>query len=231
MWDDNLTYVSDADARAEAVGSIYTRAVDILFNLLKSGGFGVVPEVAKRLEALHYREKVMVACYRPETRGQYFQHIDSGGGAQRLLTTILYLNEDWTHEDGACNRMYYEGWFSTRVKEDILPIANRLLVFWGDEDCPHEVTAALRRDRYAMTIFAADAAILLKERLSHSQGQRELVEDFHPISPLSFMEAALKAVPTLASDSELAAVADAYERRQTEACRRLGSTQRGVAGR
>merc|ERR1719326_695503 len=155
----------------------------------------------------------MVACYRAASRGKYFQHIDSGGGAQRLLTAILYCNPgSWTHQDGGCNRMYSEGWFSTTIKEDILPLGNRLLLFWGDEDCPHEVTAAVSRDRYAMTIFTAHGPTLLRERLGTAQGRKEIVDDFEPLRPHSFAEAAALSAPELRSDPVLAELSKVFEK-------------------
>lgn len=217
MWDDNVAYCGDADARAPPVGAVLTQALDEFVSQLKAGGSGVQPVVAERLREVFFREKVMIACYRAETRGQYFQHIDSAGGAQRWLTTILYLNPDWSYEDGGFNRMYHEGWFNTSVKADILPVANRLLVFWAEDDCPHEVTACPTRDRYAMTVWFAHGPTLLRERLATHEGRKELVEDFHPMRPYSLTDAAVQAMPELAGDPRLASCADAYERRQAEA--------------
>jgi len=217
MWDDNLTYCGDADVRAASVGLLYTRALDCLLSLLKLSGSSVVPAVSKRLEQVLFREKVMVACYRTETRGQYFQHVDSGGGAQRSLTAILYFNQGWTPEDGGFNRMYHEGWFNTEVKEDILPVANRLLLFWANEDCPHEVTAQLARDRYAMTVWFAHGPTLLRERLRCPRGRQEMIDDFHPVAPHSFMQAAVLSAPELRGNRQLQEVAEAYESKQLEA--------------
>eukprot|EP00747_Dinoflagellata_sp_TGD_P169389 gnl/TRDRNA2_/TRDRNA2_198281_c0_seq1.p1 gnl/TRDRNA2_/TRDRNA2_198281_c0~~gnl/TRDRNA2_/TRDRNA2_198281_c0_seq1.p1 ORF type:complete len:610 (+),score=109.73 gnl/TRDRNA2_/TRDRNA2_198281_c0_seq1:31-1860(+) len=213
MWDDNVAYCSDDDSRAPPVGSVLTVALDALVSRLRDGGRGVHPAVSERLKEVYFREKVMVACYRAETCGRYFQHVDSAGGAQRLLTTILYLNADWQYADGGFNRLYKEGWFNKEVKADILPVANRLLVFWADDDCPHEVTACPRRDRYAMTVWFAKGATLLRERLHSTEGRRELVEDFHPVRPCSFLEAALRAAPHLEGDERVLETAEWYDER------------------
>lgn len=145
LWDDNITYCADDDARVPMIGAVLSVPSDRLVMALKQGGPGQPPVVAERLKQVDFLEEIMVACYREETRGRYQQHIDAGGGPGRWLTVILYLNEDWSVEDGGLNRMFHEGAHSTKIKMDIKPIANRLLVFWGEADCPHEVLS-VRKD-------------------------------------------------------------------------------------
>lgn len=92
----------------------------------------------------------MVATYSGSLRGRYLKHVDADRGAS--LTAILYLNEAWNAEDGGHLRLYTTGRDSRCARADVLPLWNRLLLFWANEDCPHEVLAT-HRDRYAMTTW------------------------------------------------------------------------------
>merc|ERR1712232_606141 len=73
------------------------------------------------------------------------------------------------------------------VKAEILPEANRLLLFWSDEDNPHEVLSTCR-DRLAMTIWYINGAASFAKN-----GVRKLVpmrgERHNPVAPLTLEEA------------------------------------------
>jgi len=146
------SWASDSDERASATLRVLTDAKDALVNKMKALG-GAAPAVSSRLKYVDFREPVMVACYPGDARGKYLRHCDTGRGA--ALTAILYLNEGWNSEDAGELRLYEEGFHNTQVKADIAPLANRLLLFWATDECPHEVLAT-RRDRFAMTTWYRD---------------------------------------------------------------------------
>lgn len=82
------------------------------------------------------------AHYAPGQR--YGRHLDAfRGQANRLLSTVLYLNEGWADEDGG-ELLLEDGQQRWRVS----PQAGRLVVFLSEE-VPHEVLSA-RRDRYSI---------------------------------------------------------------------------------
>merc|ERR1719263_1712490 len=73
------------------------------------------------------------------------------------LTAILYLNKDWNvSKDGGQLRLFNQQNESEsevpEVKLDIDPIWNRLVIFWSNEEIPHEVRPT-HKDRAAVTIF------------------------------------------------------------------------------
>ena len=68
------------------------------------------------------------------------------------MTAILYLNSEWTAADGGVLRVYPH---QRDTHYDIEPIANRLVLFWSDFRCPHEVMPA-NADRYAVSFWYHD---------------------------------------------------------------------------
>jgi SM-20-related protein len=78
----------------------------------------------------------------------YQTHRDAfAGGGNRVLSTVLYLNEGWLPEQGGELVLYHDD--AGRVAERILPRHNRLVVFLS-ERFPHEVKAGTRT-RYSLT--------------------------------------------------------------------------------
>ena len=98
----------------------------------------------------------------------------------RLFTAIYYLNEGWTAADGGCLRLFQpplrapsgvspvadvgggsmpESAAAARaasledVVADVAPVADRLLLFFSDFRCPHEVLETRSRARYAVTTW------------------------------------------------------------------------------
>jgi len=225
MLDDNIAYCGDADGRAPSVGSFDTPARDALVSALKAGGAHVRPAVAARLARVDLREKAMVTVYRASTRGRYQQHVDSHDAKFRRLSTLLYFNQDWQPGHGGENRLFAEGALNTEVKADTAPLANRLLVFWAEDDCPHEVLHTWR-DRYASTVWYADADVLVGDMLVHPLGMRDRVASDHmkivghlqtafPVAPLTFADAMLRAGVPAEEARRLHAVHSflAYDRR------------------
>eukprot|EP00811_Abedinium_folium_P027153 NODE_4083_length_1939_cov_3.250000.p1 GENE.NODE_4083_length_1939_cov_3.250000~~NODE_4083_length_1939_cov_3.250000.p1 ORF type:complete len:389 (-),score=62.58 NODE_4083_length_1939_cov_3.250000:260-1426(-) len=207
-WDDNITFCGSSDPRGRMIHELYTPEVDALLTRLRDGGEGAgcIPAVAERLRTITFREETMPAYYLESTRGRYQQHIDSQGGAWRWFTAIFYLNHNWQYSDGGINRLYCPGAYSTEVKYEVLPIANRLFLLWGNEECPHEITSVFR-DRYAINTFFADGPSMfgaklqlrpqaavpdvncLPEKAELPKGVMEFLHQFFPVQPLSVAEA------------------------------------------
>ena len=80
-------------------------------------------------------------------QGRYYKrHVDAfRGQANRRLTVILYLNRDWTAEDGGLLRMYEED-DAVQPFAEVLPVYGRMVIFFS-EMFPHEVMPANRTRR------------------------------------------------------------------------------------
>jgi len=78
----------------------------------------------------------------------YRQHLDAfaGGGTNRVLSTVLYLNPTWGADDGGEFVLYAED--GSLVLEKLTPLYGRLVVFLS-ERFPHEVLPT-RRTRYSV---------------------------------------------------------------------------------
>ncbi len=77
----------------------------------------------------------------------YKRHVDAfRGEANRILSTVFYLNSAWSPEDGGEMLLYPE-----QGSEPLLRVAPRLgtLAVFLSEEFPHEVLPA-RRDRYSI---------------------------------------------------------------------------------
>lgn len=81
--------------------------------------------------------------------GRYDRHVDRfEGRARRVLTCILYLNPDWTADDGGALRLYLEEDGGEKPL-DVLPLGGTLVTFLSDR-FPHEVLPA-RRPRVSLS--------------------------------------------------------------------------------
>ncbi|CAK0790776.1 unnamed protein product [Prorocentrum cordatum] len=147
---DQRIWINDSDGRAGSL-KILTGALDEFLTSLRRSG-SADPKVASRLRRISFRENTMVALYPGNARGRYMKHSDTGRRA--VLTALYYLNCDWRPEHGGALRLFHST-PPTRVRRDVAPLANRLLLFWATEECPHEVRPACR-DRFAMTTWFLD---------------------------------------------------------------------------
>jgi len=76
----------------------------------------------------------------------YEKHLDAFKNSKnRLVTTVYYLNEEWSKDDGGELVIYSED--GVELKR-VLPQQNRLVVFLS-EKFPHEVLEA-KRERYSI---------------------------------------------------------------------------------
>lgn len=96
----------------------------------------------KRFET-HY------ATYHP---GDFYKrHLDSfRGRASRVVSLVLYLNEDWAPEDGGALRVYNRD-NENEVCGMLFPEAGRMALFLSEE-IPHEVLPA-NRTRYSLACW------------------------------------------------------------------------------
>lgn len=73
----------------------------------------------------------------------YRKHLDQfRGDGRRRLSCVLYLNENWTHEDGGELRLHLDAAESEKF-EDVLPVGGTLVLFLS-ERFAHEVMPAKR---------------------------------------------------------------------------------------
>ncbi|WP_457747080.1 2OG-Fe(II) oxygenase [Sulfurimonas sp.] len=80
-------------------------------------------------------------------RGDFYEkHYDSFKNSKnRVVTTVYYLNEEWSQSDGGALVIYDE---NNRLIQKVLPQQNTLVVFLS-EKFPHEVLRA-NKERYSI---------------------------------------------------------------------------------
>ena len=122
----------------------------------------------------------MLTCY-PGGGSRYIGHIDNPNRNGRLLTAIYYLNLEWTEADGGTLRIFPPALTRAasataaqpepepELEEEepaavVEPIGDRLLLFFSDTRCPHEVMPT-HGQRYAITTWYSCA----KERIAAVQ--------------------------------------------------------------
>lgn len=75
----------------------------------------------------------------------YLRHVDRfRDDDRRMVSAVLYLNDDWLPDQGGQLRMYLQD-----AEHDVLPTGGCLVVFLSG-DIPHEVLPA-KRDRLSLT--------------------------------------------------------------------------------
>jgi len=94
------------------------------------------------------RHEIQATCY--PRGGRYVRHVDETGASAesvRHLTCILYANPGWQPADGGELRLHLP-----TGAVDIAPLDDRLLVFFSDARCPHEVLESAK-ERFAVSIW------------------------------------------------------------------------------
>ncbi|XP_075679774.1 HIF prolyl hydroxylase [Dermatophagoides pteronyssinus] len=100
------------------------------------------------------RTKAMIACY-PSNFTKYVRHVDNPNNDGRCITSIYYLNKDYSRErDGGVLRLFPQ--MNDGIVADIEPRFNRVIFFWSDRRNPHEVMPSTRM-RFAITVWYFDA--------------------------------------------------------------------------
>ena len=178
---DHRIWIADDDARGQDKLQLLSAAADALLTGLKE----TRGPTAARLADVDLREYTMVACYPGDMRARYNRHCDIGRGA--ILTAVLYLNNGgWEEEDGGKLRLYCEGSHNMQIKHELLPVPNRLVIFWSNEDCPHEVLCC-KRDRFAMTVWFRSVGSSSEGGLLEANGEAllDLLLRVQPVAPLT----------------------------------------------
>lgn len=125
----------------------YVRYLDVFAHKLCAFLASCFPEESKW--KMGGRSKVMATCY-PAKGTHYVPHYDNPNGDGRKLTTVFYLNPLWDPSHGGLLRL------KTKKKTvEVGPLCDRLVLFWSDRRCPHEVLPS-HRDRYAITVWFFD---------------------------------------------------------------------------
>ena len=97
------------------------------------------------------RHEMQCTCY-PGNGAKYVRHVDDAlQHRSRRLTIICYANPQWEEAHGGALRLHVHG-----GPVDVAPLDGRLVLFWSDSRCPHEVCAT-HRERYAVSIWFSDA--------------------------------------------------------------------------
>ncbi len=85
----------------------------------------------------------------------YLRHLDQFQNVKyRVVTTILYLNQSWEHQDGGALRMYLPQGNGKEEIMDVYPKGGRLVVFLSGE-IPHEVLPTFK-ERVSITGWLRD---------------------------------------------------------------------------
>ena len=95
------------------------------------------------------RQDCQLARYSGDGSSRYMKHLDAfrdDSEANRQITALFYLNENWTEKDGGCLRIWHG-----EESVDVLPILNRLVLF-RSELVFHEVLPSTRT-RHAATAW------------------------------------------------------------------------------
>ena len=134
-----------------------------LFDLLARldeliGALGREPLCANDLGngRLLVRHEMQCTCY-PGNGARYVRHVDDALQHRgRRLTCIVYANPEWEAAHGGQIRLYVKR-DGKEKPVDVAPLDGRLLLFWSDSRCPHEVLPA-HKERYAVSVWISDAA-------------------------------------------------------------------------
>ena len=115
-------------------GFYYLHSINALAALFNQSLFAGI-----RHSEAHY------ACY-PVGFG-YLWHSDNPAGRnERVISAVFYLNDDWTANDGGALEIVDKH----GVHHNIMPVANRLVIF--DSDLQHQVQIA-HRQRYSIATW------------------------------------------------------------------------------
>ncbi|XP_048349032.1 prolyl hydroxylase EGLN2 isoform X1 [Sphaerodactylus townsendi] len=156
---DQVTWVEGREPGCRAIGTLMARADELILHCAgKLGGYAITS-----------RTKAMVACYPGNGMG-YVRHVDNPHGDGRCVTCIYYLNRQWDSQiHGGILQIYPEG---QPVVANIVPIFDRLLLFWSDRRNPHEVKPAYAT-RYAITLWYFDAKERAETKGRHQQASAQ----------------------------------------------------------
>eukprot|EP00747_Dinoflagellata_sp_TGD_P092688 gnl/TRDRNA2_/TRDRNA2_165494_c3_seq3.p1 gnl/TRDRNA2_/TRDRNA2_165494_c3~~gnl/TRDRNA2_/TRDRNA2_165494_c3_seq3.p1 ORF type:complete len:393 (+),score=52.84 gnl/TRDRNA2_/TRDRNA2_165494_c3_seq3:155-1180(+) len=159
--------------------------------------------VAERLQHVDFANAAMFSIY-PGGGSRYVKHVDNVWGTDgRRLTAIIYLNRNWEPEHGGQLRIFEPTIQSMGVKADVLPLWNRLVLFWPNTEVPHEVLSVYK-DRAAVSIWY----LCGRESLGNQEGLRSLFDhsEVRSMAGKQRREAILRAARTEAQRQALRSV-------------------------
>lgn len=115
-------------------GYYYLQSINTLAALLNRSLFAGI-----RHSEAHY------ACY-PAGFGYQWHSDNPAGRDERVISAVFYLNDEWTASDGGALEIVDKH----GVHHEIMPVANRLIIF--DSDLLHQVQTA-HRQRYSIATW------------------------------------------------------------------------------
>lgn len=136
------------------MANLAIRCDEIFWIESDSGAQGQWLDFAARLQQ-HLNRSLMLGLFSFESHfahyapGAFYKtHVDAfKGQANRVLSVVLYLNEDWGEENGG-EMVLYSDTQPAQTLQKVKPEPGTLAVFLS-EDFPHEVLPA-NRDRYSI---------------------------------------------------------------------------------
>ena len=115
-------------------GFYYLQSINALAALFNRSLF-----VGIRHSEAHY------ACY-PVGFGYQWHSDNPAGRDERVISAVLYLNDDWSDSDGGALEIVDKH----GIHHNVMPVANRLVIF--DSDLQHQVQIA-HRQRYSIATW------------------------------------------------------------------------------
>ncbi|KFH17284.1 oxidoreductase, 2OG-Fe(II) oxygenase family protein [Toxoplasma gondii MAS] len=120
-----------------------------IVSLFEEIGVAIDKGFARLGENLEVQQTELQLSVYPKGTAGYAAHKDTGSvsGADRFLTVILYLNENWKPECGGCLRLHLDA-----CRVDISPCLGKLVLF-RSEQLEHSVLPVACADRFAVTCW------------------------------------------------------------------------------
>ena len=115
-------------------GYYYLQSINALAALFNQSLFAGI-----RHSEAHY------ACY-PVGFGYQWHSDNPAGRDERVISAVLYLNDDWSDSDGGALEIVDKH----GIHHNVMPVANRLVIF--DSDIQHQVQIA-HRQRYSIATW------------------------------------------------------------------------------
>ena len=115
-------------------GFYYLQSINALAALFNQSLFAGI-----RHSEAHY------ACY-PVSFGYQWHSDNPAGRDERVISAVLYLNDDWSDSDGGALEIVDKH----GIHHNVMPVANRLVIF--DSDIQHQVQIA-HRQRYSIATW------------------------------------------------------------------------------
>jgi len=115
-------------------GYYYLQSINALAALFNQSLFAGI-----RHSEAHY------ACY-PVGFGYQWHSDNPAGRDERVISAVLYLNDDWSDSDGGALEIVDKH----GIHHNVMPVANRLVIF--DSDLQHQVQIA-HRQRYSIATW------------------------------------------------------------------------------